>query len=86
MSQDRPAPPAVLYLDEEKAADLVQEGRGAREEMMVGAMNVLQEMADQRRPRKSSMLRWRITGVVDQRTMTLALRLPLLLKPKMISI
>jgi hypothetical protein len=56
---------------EEMGDDQVPDGREEREQVVDVVANVLQRMADQRRHRKSSTPRWRITGV--QRRMALGL-------------
>jgi hypothetical protein len=68
---DQEAPvPAV----EEMGDDRVPDGKEEREQVVDVVASVLQKMEDQRRPRKSSMLRWRTTGA--QRRMALRLLNP----------
>jgi hypothetical protein len=59
---------------EEMGDDQVPDGREEREQVVDVVASVLQKMEDQRRPRKSSMLRWRTTGA--QRRMALRLLNP----------
>ena len=69
---DQEAPvPAV----EEMGDDRVPDGKEEREQVVGVVASVLQKMEGPRRLRKSSMLRWRTTGV--QKRMALSLLNPL---------
>jgi hypothetical protein len=66
---------ALVPAVEEMGDDRVPGGKEEREQAVDVVASVLQKMEDQRRLRKSSMLRWRTTGA--QRRMVLSLLNPL---------
>jgi hypothetical protein len=69
---------------EEMVEDQVHDVSGAREMVEAVAESVLLRMEDQRRHKRSSTQRWRITGAI--KTMVLKVRHPLLQPRKMMSI
>jgi len=70
---------ALVPAVEEMGDDQVPDGKEEREQVVDVVASVLQKMGDQKRLRKSSMLRWRTTGVQRKMALSLLNSLPRLL-------